>query len=151
MFFALGFVPEIINSENFMVSCFPLIYRTVWASVTMFTTLINKEQNYWALIGWERGHFFLIKGIFSNQERAWLPVNDWLIRCIILPFIDKQVIPWDLVLLRINCTWVFKIFKILKTLVQLILNSTWPHVITYTKPLFYTPQSFFLSSCSNCR
>ena len=27
--FALGFVPEIINSENFMVSCFSLIYRTV--------------------------------------------------------------------------------------------------------------------------
>ena len=69
-----------------------------------------------------------------------------------MPFIDKQVIPWDLVLLRINCTWVFKIFqialvasrlgqfwKILKTLVQLILNSTWPHVITYTnrQPDFY--------------
>ena len=94
-----------------------------------FYCFINKGQNYWALIGWERGHFFLIEGIFSNQERAWLPVNDWLIRCIILPFIDKQVIPWDLVLLRINCTWVF---KILKTLMQLILNSTWPHVITYT-------------------
>ena len=28
------------------------------------------------------GIFFLIEGIFSNQERAWLPVNDWLIRCI---------------------------------------------------------------------
>ena len=42
--------------------------------------IINKGQNYWALIGWERGHFFLIEGIFSNQERAWLPVNDWLIR-----------------------------------------------------------------------
>ena len=26
------------------------------------------------------GIFFLIKGIFSNQERVWLPVNDWLIR-----------------------------------------------------------------------
>ena len=48
----------------------------------MITDLINKGQNYWALIGWERGHFFLIEGIFSNQERAWLPVNDWLIRCI---------------------------------------------------------------------
>ena len=48
----------------------------------MISALINKGQNYWALIGWERGHFFLIEGIFSNQERAWLPVNDWLIRCI---------------------------------------------------------------------
>ena len=28
------------------------------------------------------GIFFLIDGIFGNQERAWLPVNDWLIRCI---------------------------------------------------------------------
>ena len=30
---------------------------------------------------------------------------------IILPFSDKQVIPWVLVLLRINCTSVFKIFQ----------------------------------------
>ena len=121
-------------------------------------SIINKGQNYWALIGWERGHFFLIEGIFSNQERAWLPVNDWLIRCIILPFIDKQVIPWDLVLLRINCTWVFKIFqialvasrlgqfwKILKTLVQLILNSTWPHVITYTNQFLLAVQNLWNS------
>ena len=52
------------------------------SEVSVINMLINKGQNYWALIGWERGHFFLI---------------------------------------------VF-----LKTLVQLILNSTWPHVITYT-------------------
>ena len=31
----------------------------------------------------------------------------------------------------IGINWQF--WKILKTLVQLILNSTWPHVITYTK------------------
>ena len=50
---------------------------------------INRGQNYWALIGWERGHFFLIEGIFSNQERAWLPVNDWLIRCIANPLLPR--------------------------------------------------------------
>ena len=29
-----------------------------------------------------------------------------------MPFIDKQVIPWDLVLSRINCAWVFKILEL---------------------------------------
>ena len=30
----------------------------------LISNLINKGQNYWALIGWERGHFFLIGGHF---------------------------------------------------------------------------------------
>ena len=35
-------------------------------------------QNYWTLIGWERGrHFFDHEGIFGNQE-AWLLDADWL-------------------------------------------------------------------------
>ena len=29
----------------------------------MFSRFINKGQNYWALIGWERRNFFLIEGI----------------------------------------------------------------------------------------
>ena len=36
-----------------------------------FRTLSHEGQNYWTLIGWERGHFFLIK-------RAWLLDADWL-------------------------------------------------------------------------
>ena len=42
-----------------------------WFFCKSISLFINKGQNYWALIGWERGHFFLIEGIFSNQERAW--------------------------------------------------------------------------------
>ena len=37
VFFVLGFVLEGINNENFMVSCFSSIYKTVWTSVTMVT------------------------------------------------------------------------------------------------------------------
>ena len=32
----------------------------------------------------------------------------------------------------------FHYWKILKTLVQLILNSTWPHVITYTNSAHFS-------------
>ena len=67
---------------------------------------INKGQNYWALIGWERGHFLLIKCIFINQESAWLPVNDWLIRCkqpfVILKFVIKFLLQQWLVACQIS-------------------------------------------------
>ena len=50
-----------------------LVAIQLWIDAFMIWTilfLINKGQNYWALIGWDRGHFFLIEGIFGNQERA---------------------------------------------------------------------------------
>ena len=73
-------------------------------------------------------------GNFLNQSQSnKLQLYDWLV----------YVITWGQVLLRINCTRVFKIFqncpsreatraiwKILKTQVQLILNSTRSHGIT---------------------
>ena len=50
-----------------------------------------------------------------------------------MPFIDKQVIPWDLVLLRINCTWVFKIlenFENSRAIIFLIvLGLMWLHIL----------------------
>ena len=72
----------------FMFSCSTVVLlirpRSHWGRFweLVVSPFINKGQNYWALIRWDRGYFFLIEGIFGNQERAWLPVNDWLICCI---------------------------------------------------------------------
>ena len=46
-----------------------------------YQMLSHTGQNYWMLIGWDRGHFFLnhdLEGTFGNQERAWLLDADWL-------------------------------------------------------------------------
>ena len=40
--------------------------------------LSHTEQNYWMLIGWDRGHFFLITRALLVIKRAWLLDVDWL-------------------------------------------------------------------------
>ena len=40
--------------------------------------LSHAGQNHWMLIGWDRGHFFLIKRALLVIKRAWLPDADWL-------------------------------------------------------------------------
>ena len=42
------------------------------------TCLSHAGQNYWMLIGWDRGHFFLIKRALLVIKRAWLLDADWL-------------------------------------------------------------------------
>ena len=41
-------------------------------------SLSHAGQNYWMLIGWDRGHFSLIKRALSVIKRAWLLDADWL-------------------------------------------------------------------------
>ena len=41
-------------------------------------TLSHAGQNYWMLIGWDRGHFSLIKRALLVIKRAWLLDADWL-------------------------------------------------------------------------
>ena len=43
-----------------------------------FHALSHAGQNYWMLIGWDRGHFFLIKRALLVIRRAWLLDADWL-------------------------------------------------------------------------
>ena len=43
-----------------------------------FNKLSHAGQNYWTLIGWDRGHFFLIKRALLVIKRAWLLDADWL-------------------------------------------------------------------------
>ena len=43
-----------------------------------FDLLSHAGQNYWVLIGWDRGHFFLIKRALLVIKRAWLLDADWL-------------------------------------------------------------------------
>ena len=40
--------------------------------------LSHAGQNYWMLISWDRGHFFLIKRALLVIRRAWLLDADWL-------------------------------------------------------------------------
>ena len=40
--------------------------------------LSHAGQNYWMLIGWDRGHFSLIKRALLVIKRAWLLDADWL-------------------------------------------------------------------------
>ena len=43
-----------------------------------FISLSHTGQNYWLLIGWDRGHFFLITRALLVVKRAWLLDADWL-------------------------------------------------------------------------
>ena len=43
-----------------------------------FQPLSHAGQNYWMLIGWDRGHFSLIKRALFVIKRAWLLDADWL-------------------------------------------------------------------------
>ena len=47
----------------------------IWARLL---PLSHAGQNYWRLIGWERGHFFLITRVLLVIKRAWLLDADWL-------------------------------------------------------------------------
>ena len=40
--------------------------------------LSHTGQNYWMLIGWDRGHFFLMTRALLVIKRAWLLDADWL-------------------------------------------------------------------------
>ena len=59
-----------------------LFWRTSW-NPRFFQILNNPSlshagQNYWMLIGWDRGHFSLIKRALLVVKRAWLLDADWL-------------------------------------------------------------------------
>ena len=84
VFFALGFVPGIIFSENFMVSCFPLICRTVWASVTMFT-----KQNCFS-IGHNHSSCSAVLIVVSHQLIAFVFKSKWLISHLSTTGYDSQ-------------------------------------------------------------
>ena len=49
------------------------IYR-----ISVYYDLSQAGQNYWMLIAWDRGHFFLIKRALLVIKRAWLLDADWL-------------------------------------------------------------------------
>ena len=68
---------RVINKIRWPRSGSPICQSRLWLPALSIKGKITER---WLV---EReGIFFLIEGIFSNQERAWLPVNDWLIRCI---------------------------------------------------------------------
>ena len=84
MVFLLDFVPGGINSENFMVSCFPLIYRTVWASVTMVT----KQNRYSTRHSHSSYPAVLI--VVSHQIITFVFKSKWLISHLSTTGYDRQ-------------------------------------------------------------
>ena len=48
------------------------------AKKKLFLLLSHAGQNYWMLIGWDSGHFSLIKRALLVIKRAWLLDADWL-------------------------------------------------------------------------
>ena len=71
-FSVLGFVLEGINNENFMVSCFSSIYRTVWTSVTMVT----KQNHFFTRHSPSSCSAVLI--VVSHMVKASLFKSKWL-------------------------------------------------------------------------
>ena len=46
-----------------------------------YLSLSHTGQNYWMLIGWDKGHFFLIRALLVIKM-AWLLDPNWFIRCL---------------------------------------------------------------------
>ena len=83
-FSVLGFVLEGINNENFMVSCFSSIYRTVWTSVTMVT-----KQNR-CFIRHSPSSCSAVLVVVSHLVKAFVFKSKWL-RSLILLQLDMSV------------------------------------------------------------
>ena len=61
-------------SESESVLCFSPDFVI---QMDMYIGLSHMGQNYWMLIGWDRGHFFLITRAILEIKRAWLLDADW--------------------------------------------------------------------------